>query len=695
MATCAGRLGILRALPRNVIPTADLPVFLCPGLLKTAKLSQAPFRQPTRRFLTSHPVGASEVETPASIEAEARYKVIARSALPITCPGCGALAQTVVEDEPGYYDLRRRPVRKYINGRDHVIAAVAAESAIIRDALANAGEIAAGLDFGQTEKAKEYKDLGPPICDRCHNLKEHNTGVSIIHPSIQSIQDTIFESPYKYNHIYHVIDAADFPMSLIPGLHKLLHLTPQRSLNRRSKTGRFYHGQKTEISFIIQRSDLFCLGKEQLDRRMPWIREVLRDALGRTGKDVRLGNVRCVSSKMSWWTKELKKDIWERGGGGWLVGKVNVGKSQLLHEVFPKGKSGVSDIKKHVPEPRVDGASEEALATLGERSDMIPQADKASNDVVVKESGWEDTEEILDTSSMLPPFPFEVDYPAMPLVSPLPGTTASPIRLPFGNGKGELIDLPGLSRSDLENHVQPDRHTTLVMRTRVKIAQSSIKEGQSLLLAGFIRITPVTPDVVFLSYNFTSLFPHVTSTDKAIPTQLQTRESGIENISVPGTGEKIASAGTYYLKWDVTKERSGPLTSRSAAKLRPDVLPFRIFSTDILIEGVGWVELAAQVRKPRRDSVRVPVRDTRGFQNKNIQQFQRQDDGSVDAAGNENDPLWPAVEIFTPEGKYIGQRRPLNASLQIREKPSSAKGRPRRSMKGAKKNEKRAKMERS
>jgi hypothetical protein len=116
-----------------------------------------------------------------------------------------------------------------------------------------------------------------------------------------------------------------------------------------------------------------------------------------------------------------------------------------------------------------------------------------------------------------------------------------------------------------------------------------------------------------------------------------------------------------------------------------------VFSTDILIEGVGWIELVAQVRKPRKAA----VPEARGYQNADLEAFQAQypQDGEAAMEGDENeiDPIWPAVEIFTPEGKYIGQRRPMNASLQILEKTTNAKGRPRKSMKGAKKNEKKRK----
>ena len=59
--------------------------------------------------------------------------------------------------------------------------------------------------------------------------------------------------------------------------------------------------------------------------------------LAHLGKMVRLGNVRCVSSRRGWWTRQVKDEISSRGGGGWMVGKVNVGKSSLFGSVFPKG----------------------------------------------------------------------------------------------------------------------------------------------------------------------------------------------------------------------------------------------------------------------------------------------------------------------------------------------------------------------
>ena len=524
-----------------------------------------------------------------------------------------------------------------------------------------------------TKGSGTTEGVASPVCNRCHDLIHHHTGVPIIHPTIKSIQDMISESPYKYNHIYHVLDAADFPMSLIPQLQRHLELTAQRSQNRRAKTQRFYHGRMAEMSFIITRSDLLAPQKEQVDKLMPYLTEVLRDALGRSGADVRLGNVRCVSSRRGWWTKQIKDDIWNRGGGGWMVGKVNVGKSNLFECVFPKGRRedvnftslrrNATRVVPAVPEP---GLSHD------------PEAATASGLPITQPLNTGPTPDLLESplleNSLLPPAPTETPYPVMPIVSSLPGTTVSPIRLLFGSGRGELIDLPGLSRGNLEDNVLDERKLDLVMRRRVKPEQLVIKPRQSLLLGGgLVRITPMTANVTTLAYPFVPLEVHVTSTEKAIAIQSQDQPSGIPSLLKPGIGPSISSAGSFPLKWDVTKQRAGPLTSSSAAGLHPKILPFIVYSTDILIEGCGWVELVAQVRKKDIESQLVGYEDR----------------------GQGVAPLdLPKVEIFTPNGRHVGARRPMNGWLLGGPKTAPASkraARPRRSMKGVKKAGKMAK----
>ncbi|KAL8873456.1 MAG: hypothetical protein Q9174_001086 [Haloplaca sp. 1 TL-2023] len=426
---------------------------------------------------------------------------------------------------------------------------------------------------------------------------------------------------------------------------------PQRSQNRRAKTREFHHSRHADMSFIITRSDLLAPLKEQVDRLMPYLVKVLRDALGSVGKEVRLGNVSCVSAKRGWWTRQMKDEIWERGGGAWMVGKVNVGKSNLFECVFPKASR--------------DGANQPLTGQVGQSVWRPRRMLEEPSNHLGPDSSTRYQQLHSDTSTnnhLLPPPQPEKRFPTMPTVSHLPGTTASPIRIPFGGGKGELIDLPGLARATLEDHVLEHHRSALVMRQRVKPDQYVINPGQSLLVAGLIRITPQTPETTLLAYPFVPLSAHVTSTDKAIAISTQTRPSGIEAIAKAGVGDKMESAGTFMLRWDVTRQRAGPLTSSSAAALSTRVLPFIVYAVDVLIEGCGWIELVSQVRKKGLD---------------------------VEGGGGK----FPAVQIWSPNGDYIGVRQPMNGwSLGGPNVRSSAGSkRPRRSMKGAKKNLKLAK----
>ena len=532
-------------------------------------------------------------------------------------------------------------------------------------------------------EAEPPKVDGPsviPVCDRCHKLIHHSSGVPIHHPAVESIRDTIWESPWKYNYIYHVLDAADFPLSLLSQLHKTLSLEPPRSQNRRSKIDRYSKGRKNEVHFIITRSDLLAPKKEQVDSLMPYLIEVLRNVLGTTTRNIRLGNVRCVSAKRGWWTRQLKEDIWRRGGGGWMVGKVNVGKSNLFESVFPKGHTdaaGSESQKGALGMQKGAGEDVENGRLTGTRPDL------KARDIFNEEQSHLNQE--LDEESLLPPLQPESNYPTMPLVSSLPGTTASPIRLSYGNGKGELVDLPGLSRGHLEQYVQEEHRPQLVMRSRVRPTQQVIKPGQSLLLGGLIRITSLMQDNVILAYAFTPVDPHLTSTTKAISVQNQEGSSGIQSIAAPGAGSSVQSAGVFQLRWDVTRQRAGPLTGRSAVGLKVENLPFRVMATDILIEGCGWVELVAQVRRRPRGDPTLQNDEEINSEDAEV----NSEDAEKGSQISEDAQSFPEVEVFSPEGKFIGQRKPMNAWLfNVNSKPADErKGRPRKSMKGAKKGE--------
>ncbi|KAI2473393.1 hypothetical protein F4781DRAFT_380204 [Annulohypoxylon bovei var. microspora] len=632
--------------------------------------------------------------------------------LPRQCRGCGALSQTTSSGLPGYFDLSRKSVINYLQppgvplSRPEDTFYERALSISELDDLRKKGiDVDSLIESLPPPEMFRREPPKLPVCDRCHKLQHNHAGESISHPSIDSIRETIAESPHKHNYIYHVVDAADFPLSLLPRIVDLLDTAPLRTKNRRSKSSKFYSSWKTELSFVITRCDLLAPTIGQVERLFPYLQEVLRDALGRTGRNVRLGNVIAVSSKQNWRTKKLKEDIFKRGGASWLVGKVNVGKSKLVEEVFPKGRMNRGSGKKRENTINTYSTISYEEATSTERAE--DQLEPAGGDIEAQViEGFE--EEDPDEYSLLPPAPEETPYPDMPLVSDLPGTTASPIRLPFGSGRGELIDLPGLERTGLDRHVQKKHRLSLVMRKRIVPIQQSISPGQSLLLGGFIRITPREPAPQMLMYSFTPLHPHVTRTERAEAIQQQgfdidMNKFDFENISVPGTGEKTKHAGSFELKWDVTKQRTGPLMKGSIG-LSLEQLPYRVMSTDILIEGVGWVEIVAQVRtkdifeqRPKLEELSM----VEPRENSEPSALERLEALAEDPKKKPPAPRavqeeesdrsnFPIVDVYSPEGKFISCRRPMNGWVLNRplRTEASQRSRPRRSMKGMKKLEK-------
>ncbi|KAL4811161.1 hypothetical protein BDV18DRAFT_6185 [Aspergillus unguis] len=547
----------------------------------------------------------------------------AKIKLPTCCPGCGAYAQTVEPNEPGYYGKTRKQTRKASseaqnNAPDEPLTQEAVDS--IKDLIAR-GMVSEKSQRAKLEKAakarleeatktaSEYlnKSKSPvPVCDRCHDLMHHNKAVPAVSPTISSIEAYLDESPYKQNRIYHVIDAADFPMSLVDGIYEELSIQGQRSRNRRSATTKYKHGRKLPtISFVITRSDLLGPTKEFVDSKMEYVRSILREKLNLPGDEFRMGNVHMVSAHRGWWTKNVKEEMREHAGGLWIVGKANAGKSSFVEACLPKDSRNLEKMAELIAQRN----EESAAPTPEEESD-------------------------LDSDGLLPPAPKEDLYPVLPVVSSLPGTTVSPIRIPFGRGKGEIIDLPGLDRGNLADHVVDEHKRDLIMAKRGKPERHTVKPAQSLLLGGgLVRITPLNPETIIMAACFVPIEAHVTSTEKATEMQAQERKYPGTNIMKAGTGKVISSAGTFDLKWDVTRSHLPRALEKSVEDkgIKPPPLPYKVMSADILVEGCGWVELTAQVR-------------AKAIQNE-----------------SDADKVFPRVEVFSPQGKHIAIRKPLES----------------------------------
>ena len=576
--------------------------------------------------------------------------------LPLCCPGCGAYSQTIDPNEPGYYDEGRKQVRKHRaavnraseNKRDSQDtkdtedkqetqeqtgdSKEKAETAARDIQLALANSRKTGKQPRLSSVYSPYHSLGlslhvlsedrtlekarttaadylvqstptTPICNRCHDLMHHNAAASAPSPTLSAIRELLNESPHRDNHIYHIMDAVDFPMSLASGIYKALNVQEQRSRNRRATVDQYKGGRKLpDITFVITRADLLAPEESLVDSKMEYMRSVLRDALGKWAADIRMGNVHMISCWRGWRSKQVKEQIREQRGGVWVIGKTNVGKSHFIETCFPKDSRNLEKIADLVERRG------------GEPSNFIQEEDLALDP---------------DAGGLLPPAPREGLFPVFPVVSSLSGTTVSPIRIPFGRGRGEMIDLPGLERDGLEPYVV-DRHKRDVWMTHYvrDPLRCTITGGRSLLLAGgLVRITSVHPDDVLLAACFVPFDSHVTRTDKAVQMQRQETPYPKTEIMKEGVGETILSAGIFDLKWDITQDNLPTALSKAIEDNRATMpaLPYKVFGADILIEGAGWIELSAQVRTKETELT-----------------------GGI-----------PQVEVFTPNGRHVGLRAPI------------------------------------
>lgn len=144
---------------RCLEPVAELPVFLCPGLLRYARPQrqqpQYDFARPNfvstrRRFHGFGPSGINKTEVPTLSSSSSKV-----TALPEQCAGCGALSQTLYKDEPGYFSLKRNSVKEFLglNANNESLR----EELFIQERLKSVDEeIAQSLEFKKPIRESKY-----------------------------------------------------------------------------------------------------------------------------------------------------------------------------------------------------------------------------------------------------------------------------------------------------------------------------------------------------------------------------------------------------------------------------------------------------------------------------------------------------------------------------------------------------------
>jgi len=129
-------------------PVADIPTFLCPGILRIVSTTRIPpckhqpkpaGRTSQRRFISS----AASDNSPGKIQTSG---IAGLNKLPQQCAGCGAFSQTVDQQGPGYFTLTRGSVKNYLSRTSG--QRLSEEDRIVKKALEAAGPAGAGFKLG-------------------------------------------------------------------------------------------------------------------------------------------------------------------------------------------------------------------------------------------------------------------------------------------------------------------------------------------------------------------------------------------------------------------------------------------------------------------------------------------------------------------------------------------------------------------
>ncbi|EWC47661.1 hypothetical protein DRE_03281 [Drechslerella stenobrocha 248] len=476
------------------------------------------------------------------------------------------------------------------------------------------------LDVGDSRLKELNLDmpLRPQVCcSRCRNLAHHEKLLSEVpDANFGSVARAISKSPFKRIHIYHVVDAADFPLSILGNAKK--------AILRALKGYKGGAAKDVTLSYVITRADLLMPTEEKATSLMTYIRRVLSTYF--ETDDVGLKGLRLVSAKRTWTTEKLKDEVRARKGGIYLLGKTNVGKSRLYEAIFPK-----RNIK----------AKDKAIRRVAfGREDLTDLA-------ATKEEGEEDDYYVQNGE--------KVRYPDMPLASKLPGTTAGPITIDFAAGRGQLVDLPGFQREGIMAYIKPKLHTSAVLVDRIIPRKFVVMPGQTFMLGGLVLVEWAKPPdqdarpVTLEAAAFTNLPGHVFATEKK--DKYFEISTGVVRArpfvwAGPTIGNAMKPAGVFKLTQDITAQRCKNQVKAYGPQWLKNI-SFRIYATDILIEGCGWVEVSANVGR--------------------------------------NHPI-PEIKVVSPMGKGVAQRECMGAfhdNLRPTAKVSPG-SRPRKSMKGAK-----------
>ncbi|KAJ1912709.1 nitric oxide associated protein 1 [Mycoemilia scoparia] len=303
----------------------------------------------------------------------------------------------------------------------------------------------------------------PTVCKRCHDLKHHNKIANS--ESVDAWKENIISDPnalrflkYEPNALIVVVcDIFDIPGSLIPNLGQFIgEAKPKSSSDDSSityKKGKNDH-RKRNIILVANKMDL--LPKETHFERIAnnWLRPIIKETLGST---LPLRSINFVSATKNLGIRELAETIQELRRPDedvYLVGRANVGKSELVNSLLRISLRDPTKVKHDVMTANIPG-----------------------------------------TTSGVCKIPLEIFSKSLVPVGWKPASASSIcVSKPHDNGHRFVYDTPGIfSSKSILNFLAFDELKDVVPNKRVVPLTYKIRPGQSICFGGLGRLDFVIP----------------------------------------------------------------------------------------------------------------------------------------------------------------------------------------------------------
>lgn len=122
-------------------PFVDLPAFLCPAFLSVAQNQTSKCSPQRRRVHTTpeHAIALHPDIPDIKLTGKELHEASKLAKLPAQCTGCGAFAQTVDDDEAGYFNLKRKSVREFLQTKSRRVRRESEEQ-VVKESLKRAAE---------------------------------------------------------------------------------------------------------------------------------------------------------------------------------------------------------------------------------------------------------------------------------------------------------------------------------------------------------------------------------------------------------------------------------------------------------------------------------------------------------------------------------------------------------------------------